>query len=103
MNKLRSDRIAAWIFAFVAIALAVVGIYGMTRPVSCESSYYHASFFEGESLNGTIIFYSDNTMVVDNTNFDEEMTFLSYYKDGYVFFPLGEPPGRMRKRSSNSQ
>ena len=90
MNKMRSRRITALILAVVAIALLVVGIYGMTRPMTYEYSYYHASFYEGEDFSGTMSFYSDNTMVVRNTNLSEEYKSYYYYKDGYIFFPLAE-------------
>ena len=90
MNKMRSCRITAMILAAVAIVLLVIGIYGATRPISYGSSYYHAVFYEDEEFNGTMTFYSDNTMVVRNTNFDEDIKFFYYYKNGYVFFALAE-------------
>ena len=90
MNKMRSCRITALILAVMAIALLAVGIYGMTRPMSYGSDYYHASFYEGEDFNGTMAFYSDNTMVIRNTNFDEDYKSYYYYKNGYVFFTLAQ-------------
>ena len=90
MDKMKSKRNAALIFAIVAIAFLVVGIYGLTRPISYESDYYHAAFYEGEDFNGTMTFYSDNAVVIRNTNLGEDMKFLYYYKNGYVFFPVGE-------------
>ena len=89
MNKRRSCRITALILAVVALILLAVGIHGMTRPISYGASYYHASFYEGEDFNGSMTFYADNTMVVRNTNFDEDLKLLYYYKDGYVFFTVG--------------
>ena len=86
MNKTRACRTTALILAVVSIVLLVVGIYGMTRPMSYGSNYYHAAFYEGEDFNGTMTFYSDNTMVIRNTNFDEEIKSYYYYKDGYIFF-----------------
>ena len=97
MNKTRSYRITALMLAAIAIILLVVGIYGMTRPLSYGLSYYHASFFEGEDFNGTITFDSDNTLVVSNTNFDEELKFFYYYRNGYIFFPLGETQEEFEK------
>ena len=90
MNKMRACRSTALILSFAAIILLVAGVYGMTRPVAYGSNYYHASFYEGDDFTGSMIFYDDNTMVVRNTNFDEEMKFHYYYKDGYAFFPMSE-------------
>ena len=86
MNKMRYCRKTARIIAVAAIILLVVGIYGMTRPMSYGTDYYHAAFFEGEDFNGTMAFYSDNTMVIRNTNFDGEYKSYYYYKNGYIFF-----------------
>lgn len=85
---MRSCRITALILAAAAIILLIVGIYGMTRPMSYGTNYYHASFYEGDDFQGSMIFYPDNTMTVRNTNFDEEVKFLYYYKNGYIFFTL---------------
>ena len=90
MNKVRSCRITALILAVVAIALLVVGIYGMTRPIAYNCDYYHAVFYEGEDFNGTMTFYSDNTMVVRNTNLGGEYKSFYYYNNGYIFFTLAQ-------------
>ena len=90
MNKMRPCRITALILAAIAIILLVVGIYGMTRPMSYGSDYYHAVFYDGEDFNGTMTFYPDNTMMIRNTNFDEDMKLFYYYKNGYVFFPMAQ-------------
>ena len=90
MNKMRSCRITSLILAALAFFLLVAGICGMAQPISYGSHYYHASFYEEEDFTGTMTFYPDNTMVVSNTNFDEEIKFFYYYKDGYIFFPVGE-------------
>ena len=89
MNSTRSCRIRALILVVVAIAWLAVGIFGMTRPMAYDTSYYHATFYEGEDFNGTMTFHKDNTMVVNNTNFDEGLQLLYYYKNGYIFFPVG--------------
>ena len=89
MKKSGSWR-AALILALVAAVLLVAGIYGMTRPMSYGSEYYHASFYEGEDFNGSMTFYADNTMVIRNTNLDEEYKSYYYYKDGYIFFTLAQ-------------
>ena len=88
MSKMKSNRKKAWILAIAAMVLLVVGIYGLTRPVAYDSSYYHATFFEGEDFNGTMVFHPDNTMAVRNTNMEEEYRSYYYYKNGYIFFTL---------------
>ena len=90
MNKMKSSRKTVPILAIAAIVLLVVGIYAMTRPISYGADYYHASFYEGDDFHGTMTFYDDNTVVVCNTNLDEEMKFFYYYKNGYVFLILAE-------------
>ena len=90
MDKMRSCRVTALVLAVVAIILLVVGIFGMTRPISYGSSYYHATFFEGEDFNGNMVFGSDNTMVIRNTNLDEDYQSYFYYKNGYIFFTLAQ-------------
>ena len=96
MKKSGSWR-AALILALVAAVLLVAGIYGMTRPMSYGSEYYHASFFEGEDFNGSMTFYADNTMVIRNTNLDEEYKSYYYYKDGYIFFTLAQTEAEYRE------
>ena len=78
------------ILSIVAIVLLVVGIYAMTRPMSYGTNYYHASFYEGTDFSGSMTFFPDNTMLIRNTNFEEELTCFYYYKNGYVFFTLAE-------------
>ena len=90
MNKMRSCRKTTRILAVTAIILLVVGIYGMTRPISYGLNYYHASFYEGDDFSGSMIFYPDNTMVVRNITFVEETKFFYYYKNGYVFISIAE-------------
>ena len=88
MNKMRSCRIKALIPAVIAIVLLVVVIYGTSSPMSYGCDYYHAAFYEGEDFNGTMVFYPDNTMVIRNTNLDEDYKAYYYYKNGYIFFIL---------------
>ena len=90
MSKMRSCRSRVVIFTVLAIALLVVGIYGMTRPLAYGCDYYHAVFYDGEDFNGTMTFYSDNTMVIRNTNFEEDIKLFYYYKNGYVFFGMSQ-------------
>lgn len=86
--KMKTNRTKALILIVIAIIWLVAGIYGMTRPIAYGVNYYHATMYEGDDFNGTMIFHPDNTMVVRNTNFDEDMAFRYYFKDGYVFFPM---------------
>ena len=87
MNK---SRIVAIILAVAAVVLLAMGIYGATRPISYGASYYNASYYEGEEFRGTMVFYTDNTMVIRNTNYDEEYKSYYYCKNGYVFFSLAQ-------------
>ena len=88
--KMKTNRTKALILIVIAIIWLVAGIYGMTRPIAYGVNYYHATMYEGDDFNGTMIFHPDNTMVVRNTNFDEDMVFRYYFKDGYVFFPMSD-------------
>lgn len=90
MNKLRSLPKKALILSVVAILLLAVGIFGMTSPMAYGTPYQHTSYYEGDDFSGSMIFYPDNTMVVRNTNFEEDMKFFYYYKDGYIFFTMSE-------------
>ena len=90
MNNSRYYQIRALILVVLAIAVLAVGIYGMTRPLAYGCDYYHAVFYDGEDFNGTMTFYSDNTMVIRNTNFEEDIKFFYYYKNGYVFFGMSQ-------------
>ena len=90
MNKTRSCQITALVLAVAAIVLLILGICGMSRPMTYDASYYHAVFYEDQDFNGTMSFYEDNTMVVRNTNLDEELQMFYYYKDGYIFFALAQ-------------
>ena len=90
MGKMISGRITVLLHSVVAIVVLLVGLYGLTRPLSYGCDYYHAVFYEGDDFNGTMTFYSDNTVVIRNTNFDEDIKFFYYYKNGYVFFGLSQ-------------
>ncbi len=59
--------------------------YMLARPISYGMGYLNRSAYEGVSFEGTMKFYTDNTMVVESTNFDEKMEYFYYYKDGYLF------------------
>lgn len=90
MKKVRFCRKTVWVLAVIAIIWLAVGIYGMTRPMSYDTSYYHAVSYEEEVFNGTMMFHADNTMVIRNTNFDEDYKSYYYYIDGYIFFTLAK-------------
>ena len=88
--KMKTNHTKALILIVIAIIWLVAGIYGMTRPLAYGYDYYHAVFYEGEDFNGTMTFYSDNTMVIRNTNFEEDIKLFYYYKNGYVFFGMSQ-------------
>ena len=90
MNKIKSIPKKVLALSVVVIILLVIGIGGMTSPIAYGSVYYHASNYEGDDFSGSMIFYPDNTMVVRNTNLDEDMKLLYYYRDGYIFFTAAE-------------
>ena len=86
--KMKSNRTKVLILAVIAIIWLVVGTYGITRPIAYGVNYYHATMYEGDDFNGTMIFHPDGTMIVRNTNFNEDLALRYYYKDGYIFFPM---------------
>lgn len=74
------------------ITIVSVGFYAymLARPISYGMSYHNETVYEGGVFEGTLKFYSDETMVNSNTNFDEEIKSRYYYKDGYVFFTVAQ-------------
>ena len=73
MNKIKSIPKKVLALSVALIILLVIGIGGMTSPIAYGSVYYHASNYEGADFSGSMIFYPDNTMVVRNTNLDENI------------------------------
>lgn len=86
MNNKKPGKAKVITLSIIAIILLVLCINVAVSPIFYGSSYYHASFYEGEDFQGSMTFYPDNTMMVDNTNLGEEITMRYYYKDGYIFF-----------------
>ena len=85
---MKSNQKKALILSVIAIIWLAVGIFAMTTPMACGVNYFHATMYEGDDFNGTMVFHPNNTMVVRNTNFDEELEMFYYYRDGYVFYLL---------------
>lgn len=80
--------------AIILLTITIISIgfyaYMLARPISYGMDYQNETVYEGETFEGTMKFYSDSTMVIRNTNFDEELKSRYYYKNGYVFFTLAE-------------
>ena len=74
------------------VVIILVGFYGymFAIPMSYGMGYHNVSAYEDEIFECTQTFYRDGTMVVRNTNFDEEYNARYYYKDGYVFYLLAQ-------------
>ena len=86
MKKSKSGKKTPLILLVIALILLVVGINVLAKPMTYGLNYDHVSMYEGDEFNGSMVFYSDNTMKIKNTNFDGEMESFYYYKDGYIFF-----------------
>ena len=97
MDDIKSNRKKALILTAVAIVLLVVGALMLSKPISYGLNYDHASMYESVDFKGSLIFYQDNTMLVRNTNFNEELKSYYYYKDGYIFFTIAETEEEYRE------
>lgn len=80
------------LIALLIVAIVFAGMYAymLARPISYGMGYHNKTTYEGGIFEGTMKFYSDNTMANRNTNFEEDLKSRYYYKDGYVFFTLAE-------------
>ena len=90
MKKVFSNKIAAVILAVLTIVSLYFYVTMLAKPITYGQPYYHASVYEGDDFSGTLTFYPDNTMLVENTNFGEPMKSYYYRKDGYLFFTMAE-------------
>lgn len=85
MKNILSFKITAIILAVLALVSLFFYANMLATPLTYGFAYYHASMYEGDDFGGTMTFYQDNTLLVDNSNFDEPLKLFYYYKDGYVF------------------
>ena len=90
MKKVLSNKITAVILAVLTIVSLCFYVMMLAKPITYGQPYYHASVYEGDDFSGTLTFYPDNTMLVENTTFVEPMKSYYYLKDGYLFFTLAE-------------
>ena len=90
MSKMKFNRKKH--IAIVVIAAILLGFYAfmIARPISYGMGYHTVSTFEDEKFEGKMTFGRDGIVTIENTNFDEAMRYPYYYKDGYVFFLMGE-------------
>ena len=90
MKKLLSSRGTA--FVLLAVTLLTLAFYAcmLLRPVSYGMEYTNRTEYEGGVFEGTMTFRSDMTVLNGNTNLQKPMESRYYYKNGYVFFLVGE-------------
>ena len=88
MKKLLTCTKTAAILLIVAVISLGFYAYMLARPISYGMGYHHESVYEGAAFEGTLKFYSDKTLKIANTTFEEEITDRYYYKDGHVFHLL---------------
>lgn len=77
---------------FLVITIISLGFYAcmLARPISYGMDYCNVTTYEGGTFEGTMKFKCDGTLLINNTNFDQELESRYYYKDGYVFFTLAK-------------
>ena len=97
MKKFLSSTKVGAIFLLLTIVWFCFSVYMIVRPISYGMNYHHLSVYEDEVFEGAMKFYSDRTMVIRNTNFDEEIKQRYHYKDGYVFFIMTETEEEYQK------
>ena len=85
MKKILSFKVTAILLSVLAIVSLFFYVTTLAKPLTYGYPYYHASMYEGDDFGGTMTFYQDNTLLVDNSNFDEPLKLFYYYKDGYIF------------------
>jgi hypothetical protein len=90
MRKLLSDKKASAVLLILTLLFLAFYVYMLARPISYGMGYHGKTDYAGEFFEGTLKFRSDGTMRNRNTNFDSEMEYRYYYKDGYVFALMGE-------------
>ena len=78
--------------ALLVATVILLGFYAymLARPISYGMAYNNKSEYDGGVFEGTMKFYSDETMTNCNSNFDEVLESRYYYKDGYVFFTMAD-------------
>ena len=90
MKKILSNKITTLILLIVTILSLAFYVYMLARPISYGMNYHNKTVYAGMEFEGNMKFNTDGTVIVNNTNFDEEMKYYYYYKDGYVFSLLAQ-------------
>ena len=90
MKKILSFSKTATILLLVTVICLGVYVYMLARPISYGMSYHNETLYMGVAFEGTLKFYPDGKVLNKNTNFEEEMEYYYYYKDGYVFSLLAQ-------------
>ena len=97
MKNILSCKKTSIILLIITIISIGLYTYMIARPVSFGMAYHNETEYEGGVFEGTMKFHADGTMVNSNTNFNQEMEFRYYYKDGYVFFTLAQTDEEYKK------
>ena len=90
MKKLLSNKKTAIALLIATVILLGFYVYMLARPISYGMAYNNKTEYDGGVFEGTMKFYSDETMTNSNTNFYDELESRYYYKDGYVFFTIAD-------------
>ena len=85
MKKLLSSSKTAVILLIVTILSLGAYVYMLARPISYGMPYSNKSEYEGVTFEGYLKFYPGKKMLNYNSNYNEEIEFFYYYKDGYIF------------------
>ena len=90
MKKFLSCTKTATVLLVVTLILLGAYTYLLVRPISYGMPYRNETVYDGGTFEGVMQFQSDDTLIIRNTNFDDELQSRYYYKDGYVFFTMAE-------------
>ena len=90
MKNILSSAKTLIILLVVTVLFLAMYACMMVRPISYGLSYCNETVYDGDVFEGKMKFYSDGTMVNENTNFEEKLVSRYYYKDGYVFYLFAE-------------
>lgn len=79
---------AKTLIVLLVVTLILLGVYAyiVARPISYDMEYRAEIVYGGVSFEGTMIFDEDGNLNIKNTNFNQEVNYRYYYKDGYVFY-----------------
>lgn len=84
MKKFFNKKTAV-ICLILSVLLLAVCVCMIIRPISYGLAYRTETEYEGQTFEGTIWFYPDQTRKTVNSNDDTPENARYYYKDGYIF------------------